>query len=499
MTDLEKITEVKRCELSAKHFCFNHLTTENIETEKIEPFGTFNAWGDLPDNKYRKDIENLIDILQKAIDENDRDKIQDILTDKSRQMYITQTLCAVLGVWALLFRDNWRLGCTSKIEDDVDMSGNQNSLFEIMRGMINRLPVWLRPAPEDYTDNYMLISYKVRNSSIQGSASDECFRNSQVTCLWFDEFSYQPHGYQRYKASREAVKKFSVYTSTPNGRHNKFADLRFGKNKRVKVLSYHWSLRRTLEWYKKKCDEDYAGRDEDRASELDMSYEQSVRGRTFASFIAAKHVQIYNPIELKEKLRVCVRTNGYDFGFTHSSVTLFLGKDYWGNYILYDEVVTAGTPVHVDAQEVKRKMAQWEGQYRHYADPSGKQKRKESNGVTCYDLWRSEGIIFTDAENDVQIGINCINALFYKDKLMVSSTCVNAIDALQECQWHTNKNGEKIGVKYKDDWFTDIIDGLRYALSEAIKLMAVPKDEGQESMQGLKVVRSGGWSPNVVR
>jgi hypothetical protein len=499
VTDLEKITAVKRYELSAKAFCFEQITTDNVETEKIEPFGTFTAWGDLPNNKYRKDIEDLIYLLQKCIDENDREKLKDILIDKSRQMYITQTCCAVLGVWALLFRDNWRLGCTSKVEDDVDMSGNPNCLFEIIRGMINRLPEWLKPAQEDYTDNYMIISYKFRNSSIIGSASDECFRMSQITCAWFDEYAYQPRGYQRYKASREAIKKFSVYTSTPNGRHNKFADLRFGKNKRVIVLSYFWPRRRELIWYKKKCEEDYAGRDEDRASELDGSYEQSVRGRTFASFSALRHVEIFNPMELKDKLKVCIKTNGYDFGFTHSSVTLFLGKDYLGNYVLYDEVVTAGTPVHVDAAEVKRKMAQWEGQYRHYADPSGKQKRKESNGITCYDLWRAEGIIFTDAENDVQIGINCINALFVKDKLKISSTCIKTIDALQECQWHTNKDGEKIGVKYKDDWFTDIIDALRYALSEAIRELAKPKDPGMVEGHGLRVVRSGGSAPNVVR
>jgi hypothetical protein len=482
LSEAEMITEVVKCSQSAKHFCFNYIKTENIETGKIESFGTFDAPGDLPDNAYRAEIEKLVDELQTLIDCNDMSAIYDLLIDKSRQVYATQTMSAVLGVWAFLFRDNWRLGITSKLQDDVDMTGNPNSLFMILRGMIGRLPSWLQPAQDQLIDNYMLLSYKLKNSSIIGSASDECFRNSQLTCAWMDEFAYQPHSYTRYKASREARKKFSVYTSTPKGKHNKFAELRFGKSPKVHVKTLGWWLRRSKDWYKDKCDNDYSGDDEGRATELDISYEGSLKGRVFKYFSPVEHVRIFSPNELIPVLQRCFIRVGIDFGLAHASVFIWIAKTPENQFIVFDELAASEGTVDMLSEEYRRINATWGLTSRgliNYADPAGHQRHLAKNAaaeVSVWDIFTANHIPLNEAQNDVEAGIVVMNSLFARGKVLISAKCTLLIDALNEAVYNTNKNGEVIGTKYKESEFSDMLDGFRYSLTDEIRRKLKPKD-----------------------
>jgi hypothetical protein len=284
----------------------------------------------------------------------------------------------------------------------------------------------------------------------------------------------------------------NILDSTPNGKHNahaltcEFAEKHPDKSSFLYV-PIHWSKRRLPEWYDIKK-RDYNGDEAQIAQELDMSREGSVQGRAFKLF-KPTHVIDIDPIKFKPAFSV----NGFDFGWVHYTSCIFIAPWVNDTWVVYDEYMDNEKPVHVHANKCQDVIRRWGSQRVYWvADPSGVSKSREV-GKSFYELYQSAEVPIEDrlrfeaGDNAVTEGINAVNTMFWKDKLLISRKCVNLIDALNEAVYPTNKNGEPTGDKYKEDWYTDILDALRYGVSRLAKYQSVVATRQQKLTYGPRV------------
>jgi len=201
------------------------------------------------------------------------DNNEDALIEKSRDMGVTWlNLAWHLHHW--LFDETFASLLGSRKEDMVDERDNPAALFWKLEYMIDKLPVWLLPKGFNKEDHRktMLIKNPENGNIISGeSANPEFSRQGRFSVIDFDEYAFWQFAGSAWTAAGEAARtRFA--TSTPCGKNNKFADLRF--NSSIKVISLHWQLHplKTDEWYqslKKRMT------DREIAQEVDINYEVS--------------------------------------------------------------------------------------------------------------------------------------------------------------------------------------------------------------------------------
>ena len=347
--------------------------------------------------------------------------------------------------------------------------------------------MWLRLKDNEIIDSYNRIVNTVNNNAIIGSVSVDCFRGMALTYCIVDEEAMIEHMHSKFSSINEACNNgFIIHVSTPRGKHNFQAAIRFNKSPKLIFRTYHWSKRKTVEWYAEKVKE-YLGQDALRAQELDISYEGSVPGRVFKYFISAEHVRTYNPLDLKELLKTCIIRTGFDPGLSHAGVFIWQAKTPQGQYIYFDELCMKESTINLFCEEYNRINREWgisDRQIVNYADPATHQRHlSEDKAVSQWDVIDAKGIRLTNAENDVATGILVMNSLLAAGRIIVSSKCVGLIDSFNEAVYQTNKNGEVVGTKYKESEFSDILDGARYSLTEEIRYKLFAKRE--ETLSGM--------------
>ena len=461
MTKDEIIKEIMKCEVDPVYFLFTYVYTQDVETGEIRKFGTFTGKHDKPE--YAERIKELI----REFDTCRLNNI-DLHIDKSRQMYATETFCG-FALWCFLFVDNFRTLLTSEKESKIDKKGHPDALLNKIRFMLYHLRPFLQPDRKEIDDNHMTLFYKLKNTAILGEGGDDPGRQGGVNISWADEFAHQPHSSQRFLALREATKNSLMLCSTPKGKNNKFAEIKFNQNSTFKKISLLWNLRRIKEWYDMKKQQ-YAGDDAGLAQEVDISYEGSIRGKAFSRFVPGMHVRDFNMDTLRQKLKSATVICGIDLGWAHPTCFVFIAR-IDGVWTVFEEYEVSETPIEVHAENYKKILTRWElkeGQVIRKGDPSGAARSRET-GETAYELFRKSGVNIDQADNAVAAGIQLINTLFYKDQLIISSKCARLIDALNAAEFYTNINGEAVSEKYREDWYTDLLDALRYAIISAEK------------------------------
>lgn len=219
-------------------------------------------------------------------------KKEDGLVEKSRDMGLSWLLCG-FAVYNWLFSEKGRpFNCLfgSRKEMYVDTRGDLSSLFEKLRFMINRVPEWMLPKGFNAREHstYMRIVNPHTGSLITGESSNDGFgRGGRQTMIVNDEFAFYPSGgYAAWTSSSESTRT-RLAISTPHGRNNKFADLRFSPTMNVK--SFHWTLHpwKDQEWYENQKKRMHQA---EIAQELDLNYEGSLPGRLFPMFSELHHV-----------------------------------------------------------------------------------------------------------------------------------------------------------------------------------------------------------------
>ncbi|HUT61211.1 MAG TPA: terminase family protein [Phycisphaerae bacterium] len=218
-----------------------------------------------------------------AIDEG-----RDVLIDKSRDMGATW-LCVAAFVWHLLFVPDTPLLAASRKEEYVDARGNPDTLFWKADYLISNLPSWLRPKTER---RHMHLANLDNGSVIDGeSTTSDLGRGGRRKAILLDEFAAVENGHEILSATVDAA-PCRIFNSTPKGRGNAFADVRFSG--KVKVITLHWrahphkgwaarqveadgKVRWTSPWYEAECARRTSRREI--AQELDIDYLAS--GDTF--------------------------------------------------------------------------------------------------------------------------------------------------------------------------------------------------------------------------
>jgi hypothetical protein len=250
--------------------------------------------------------------------------------EKSRQMLMSWAWMA-LFLWDILFHDNWPDLVISKRAKDVDDGGinsTTDSNLGKMRFMYEHLPQHLW-AP------FEIKHYKIRNIARDSHVTGEtgvggkASRGPTFKRALMDEAAYIERSGTVFKGVRQAAKTGTCLNSTPNGKGNVFYELKVRPNTTFKKYTFHWSehprkaanaycgcgqwrvnprstqlpheqyaahrractlpvkeRRIRSPWY------DESARDmrpEYVASELDISYEQSQRGRVWPSFDYARN------------------------------------------------------------------------------------------------------------------------------------------------------------------------------------------------------------------
>ena len=208
-----------------------------------------------------------------------------LLFEKSRDMGASYLFLAWI-LHKMLFTQDFSAGIGSRKEKLVDEKGNMKSLFERIRFMLNRLPDFLRGGYDDQKNSkHCLIKIPDTGSYVSGEAGDNLGRGDRTSIYLLDEAAF----IDRSPSVIEALSNTTncvFLLSTPNGRGNEFARLRWKTN--ITVITLHWKQhpKKDQIWYDKQCEKLTS---EQVAQEIDISYAKSTLGRVYKWFDAAKH------------------------------------------------------------------------------------------------------------------------------------------------------------------------------------------------------------------
>lgn len=171
---------------------------------------------------------------------NDVQTPQNTHCEKSRQMMMSWAWMVVFA-WDIIFHRNWQSLVLSKRAKDVDDGPPTiNSNFGKLVHILNHLP-------EHIYVQYIHKAYQLRvpatNSTVIGETGKGGMASRGPT--WnralMDEAAYIQHSETVFAGLRQAAKRGTCLNSTPNGKGNTFARIRFSTTTSFKKLSYHWS------------------------------------------------------------------------------------------------------------------------------------------------------------------------------------------------------------------------------------------------------------------
>lgn len=157
-----------------------------------------------------------------------------MLIDKSRDMGASW-LCLAAMLWFWLFVEDTPLLAASRKEQYVDEKGNPDTLFWKVRYLIARQPGFLIP-PVD--DRILHLGNRQNGSSFDGESTNaDLGRGGRRKAILLDEFAAVENGTEILASTADAT-PCRLFNSTPKGRGNAFADVRFSG--KVQVLTLHW-------------------------------------------------------------------------------------------------------------------------------------------------------------------------------------------------------------------------------------------------------------------
>jgi hypothetical protein len=295
----------------------------------------------------------------------------DGLIDKSRDMGVSWlTVTWAVKHWLFSSRQQqFHALFGSRKEDLVDKIGDMATMFEKMRFIIRTLPSWMLPEGFDVWEGmpYLRILNPETGSSLIGESSNANFgRAGRYTTIFFDEHAAFPDGgFAAWTAASQSSKS-KISVSTPQGRLNKQAQLRYSGT--IPVKSFKWDKHpwKDERWYN---GQKLSMSDVEIAQELDISYDASQPGRVYPQYSELYHVitwpefaRVYPDAAVRDSTGKVLRYRippswslgrGQDWGSTesHPCVTLWMarakeGAPLAGSVFVYREYIppTGSTP-----------------------------------------------------------------------------------------------------------------------------------------------------------
>ena len=257
--------------------------------------------------------------------------VHNVHSDKSRQM-LTSWLWMVVFLWDILFHRQWSNLVISYDEDSVDDGGSRSTFISLLgkvRYMWEHLPPFLA---HTFEFKYMLVTNVDLGSFIKGETAGGKAPGRGPTNKrgLFDEAAHSDRSNTVFTGIRQSSPDGTILNSTPRGKTGIFPRVKFNPASTFDKQSWHWTLHpirrlnlycecgwKSRPWSEVGEDErsqflqhaksgtctasrpfarspwyDRASADyppEDVASELDVSYEKSLRGRVWDAFNSSIH------------------------------------------------------------------------------------------------------------------------------------------------------------------------------------------------------------------
>jgi len=438
------IPEVAACLESPAYFATKYCYTIDVETNEVKLF---------PEYPY------LVDFLEENKDPHNEH------LEKSRQMIVSWAFMA-LFLWDITFVDNIADFITSRKEFLVDDGGSHstpNSLMGRIRFMWERLPDFLK-APLEFS--FLRITNHANGSFIIGESSNP---NAGRSGTWhralMDEAALIPKSESVFSSLQQACKSGLYMNSTPYGRGNVFARIKFDKGSTFNKRTLHWRRHpeRDLAWYNTQK----ANMTEDQiARELDISYEKSVHGQIYHMFDFDKQVGSY-PYDPSLPMN-----RGWDFGVGAPVGILWIqerpvpGWPYPEIRII-DELEESGHTPPYYAKKVKEKPYKIRDEKGNlvlkdandYGDPAGKQT--ELN-LKSWISWLAEEEIHID----VKYGQRKIDTILAGQRIMpyvrVDEKCTRFLECISSYKHPTDDQGNIISDSYEENEFTHLMKAFEY-------------------------------------
>jgi hypothetical protein len=317
---------------------------------------------------------------------------QDVLVEKTRQMLVSWLLC-VTFLWDLLFDmsggHNLMLSRKEKEVDDGGDASTRRSLLGKIRFMYSRLPRWMRVRMAEGKGGVVerdVLEFKLMrvhnpetgSTCVGETANPEAGRGGTWRRVGGDEFAFIPKSFQVYTAFQSGCKRGKMLVSTPNGRDNMFAVIRFTTDPPVsgfKLLTVHWTKHpdRDEEWYEK--EKAKLPSKVKVAQELDINYDVSLSGKVYDLFNGALQIDPRLAFDPSRPTYV-----GWDFGTGCPTAIVWMQETVLGPVVL-DSAEFEGTKDEEIAKAyLNRFDPSWPGYWgldsvaQNRGDPAGKQR-----------------------------------------------------------------------------------------------------------------------------
>lgn len=504
--------EYFRCASSLAYFAFRHVWTVDVD----DPWGA-PQFRKFPCYPYLRRFFQTVQPLR------------NYHVEKSRQMTLSWAWMVVF-LWDVLFHENWPNLVVSRRSSEVDDGGassTPDSLLGKVRFMHGHLPVYLQHAFEIKSHSIRCPSNR---SYIKGeTGTGHAGRGPTYRRALMDEAAYIEGSEGVFKAVRSTAKRGTVLNSTPNGKGNAFARVRFNPSSSFVKLRFHWTEHpRKAEqlacscgwhslatgagappalqfhehdcanrrqnpprqsealspWYEEQCADLTP---EGVASELDIGYEKSRRGRVYDAFDSTfdtfDHTTLIDPktgVAVGEKksweslldyrqryLRAALKPNrttftAWDFGVGDPTAIL-LGQiddedtmevrwidEYEANGLSWDHYHSFVKGLWLPAWEAVNGGIM---DMVHYGDPAGKQRDSQLMSWIS-NLATGDPPIFLRSRipNGSRLEwIDFVRRLYRERRVKVSTWCAGGlgskdapglIDAVEQWHWPVDGNGE---------------------------------------------------------
>jgi hypothetical protein len=428
--------EQLRCQDDINYFATNYCLTEKkirdgalIKTE-IVPF---------PKYDYLRELLNSLHSPGNTIDE------------KSRQM-LWSWAAMVDSLHCLIFDDSYSEKVISRKEnlvDDGGMNATTDSLFGRLFFMWGKLPLFLK-APLVF--NSLKITNTLNGSFLKGESTNvKAGRGGVYNKVKADEWAYCDNSESIFAGLHSACPNNKKFGSTPNGKGNNFARLRFtdAKETGFRVNTWHWKMNpeKTHDWYK----QEVKGLTREQvAREYEISYSGSVEGQVYYNF------DISHIIDLEYDPRLPLYT-AWDFGIGDPTAIIWLQINPLGDILVIDEFELSEQEPPYYAKLVNDK---YDRKYEeHIGDPAGR-----ARGITLQSwvTWLKgfDVNIKTPAVHTYEDRIMVTRSIM--PRLYVSKKCVLFQDRISNYRFPVDDIGRPTSDKPVHNWASHMMTALEF-------------------------------------
>lgn len=338
-----------KCERDICHFAFTHCKTEKkirdgmfIKTETTQ----------FPKYPYLVKMIKSLNSPGNCLDE------------KSRQM-LWSWAAMIDSLHGLLFRPGYSEKIISRKEnlvDDGGMNSTTDSLFGRLRFVWENLPPHLK-APIIF--NNLKIVNPLNGSHIKGESTNvRAGRGGVYDKIKADEWAYCENSEAIFGGLHSGCPNNKKFGSTPNGKGNNFARLRFSppSESGYRINTWHWKLHpeKNLEWF---TNETRGLTKEQIAREYEISYAGSVEGQVYYNFDFSHVVDL----EYDETLPLFT---AWDFGISDPTAIIWIQLNPNGEIRIIDEFELNEEEAPYFAKVVAGKYGN--KYFEHIGDPAGK-------------------------------------------------------------------------------------------------------------------------------